>query len=98
MSLLLLLLLLLVFLDMKKTLAASRATRVVPSQAAGMDVAFLCHVSITTPVSMRIPVSFVAISEAQWEDRCRKTIQFDAIQFQVKRDDKINLNRQRSLK
>lgn len=65
MSLLLLVLLLVFLLDRKKILAASRATRVVPSHAAGMDVAFFCHVSITIPVSMRISVSFVAMLEAQ---------------------------------
>lgn len=46
-----LLLLLLVFLEMTKTLAASRATSVVPSHAAGVKKAsFFCHVSIRTLV------------------------------------------------
>ena len=60
--LLLLLLLLLAFLDMKNTHVTSRATSVVvPSQAAGRDGAFFCHVSRTTPVSKSTLVSFVAM-------------------------------------
>ena len=58
---LLVLLLLLAFLDMKKTHVASRATSVVPSHAVGMDGAFFCHVSMTTPASKSTLVSFVAM-------------------------------------
>ena len=64
-------LLLVAFLDMKKRHVASRATRVVPSHAVGMDGAFFCHVSMTTPLASKstLAVSFVAMSKARLLER-----------------------------
>ena len=79
-----LLLLLLVFLEMTKTLAASRATRVVPSHAAGVKKpSFFRHVSITTLVL------FVAIMKRDYrKGRCKK-MYWSELDSMSKRENKL---------
>ncbi len=54
-----LLLLVVVFLDMKKTLAASKVTRAIPSHAAGVEVNDTDGKSSLTHVSRMTLVSFI---------------------------------------